>query len=130
LYVKNLDDDFDDERLHQEFSVYGVITSSKIMRDERGDSKGFGFVCFSSPDEATKAVTEMNGRMVGSKPIYVALAQRKEVRRSQLDAQMNQRNQMQIQQVKKKNKTKQKKNKNKRRLTIFTLYILSIRTCP
>ncbi|CAO3591775.1 unnamed protein product [Absidia cylindrospora] len=98
LYVKNLDDDFDDERLHQEFSVYGVITSAKIMRDERGDSKGFGFVCFSSPDEATKAVTEMNGRMIGSKPIYVALAQRKEVRRSQLDAQMNQRNQMQMQQ--------------------------------
>ncbi|ORX57069.1 polyadenylate binding protein [Hesseltinella vesiculosa] len=99
LYIKNLDDDIDDERLRQEFSVYGVITSAKIMRDEKENSKGFGFVCFSAPDEATKAVTEMNGRMIGSKPIYVALAQRKEVRRSQLEAQMAQRSQMRLQTV-------------------------------
>lgn len=99
LYVKNLDDDLTDEKLGQEFSVYGVVTSAKIMRDDKGVSKGFGFVCFSSPDEATKAVTEMNGRMIGSKPIYVALAQRKEARRSQLEAQRNQRNQMRMQQV-------------------------------
>ncbi|KAF9902647.1 Protein phosphatase PP2A regulatory subunit B [Lobosporangium transversale] len=109
LYVKNLDDDIDDERLRQEFLVYGTITSAKVMRDEKlsadgdevvkGPSKGFGFVCFSSPDEATKAVTEMNGRMIGSKPIYVALAQRKEVRKSQLEAQMAQRNQLRMQQI-------------------------------
>jgi len=100
LYVKNLDDSIDDEKLRQEFSVYGVITSAKVMRDEKtGTSKGFGFVCFSSPDEATKAVTDMNGRMIASKPIYVALAQRKEVRRAQLSAQMQQRNQMRLQQV-------------------------------
>ncbi|KAI7867443.1 hypothetical protein BDF14DRAFT_1726556 [Spinellus fusiger] len=98
LYVKNLDDDVDDEKLRQEFSVYGVITSAKVMRDDKDYSKGFGFVCFSSPDEATKAVTEMNGRMIGSKPIYVALAQRKEVRRSQLEAQINQRNAIRMQQ--------------------------------
>jgi hypothetical protein len=29
-------------------------------------------------------VTEMNGKMVGSKPLYVALAQRKEERRARL----------------------------------------------
>lgn len=98
LYIKNLEDDIDDEKLRQEFSVYGVITSAKVMRDERQQSKGFGFVCFSSPDEATKAVTEMNGRMIGNKPIYVALAQRKDVRKSQLEAQINQRNQIRMQQ--------------------------------
>ncbi|KAG0243762.1 hypothetical protein B0O80DRAFT_481682 [Mortierella sp. GBAus27b] len=108
LYIKNLDDDIDDERLRQEFSVYGVITSAKVMREDKpvtedeaskSLSKGFGFVCFSSPDEATKAVTEMNGRMLGSKPIYVALAQRKEVRRSQLEAQMAQRSQLRMHQI-------------------------------
>jgi len=91
LYVKNLDDGIDDERLRNEFKQYGNITSAKVMRDEKAASKGFGFVCFSSPEEATKAVTEMNGRIIVSKPLYVALAQRKEARKAQLASQYLQR---------------------------------------
>lgn len=94
LFIKNLDDTIDDERLRKEFSPFGTITSAKVMTEE-GRSKGFGFVCFTSPDEATKAVTEMNGRMVGSKPLYVALAQRKEDRKAFLATQYVQRARLQ-----------------------------------
>ena len=90
LYVKNLDDTIDDERLRQEFTPFGTITSAKVMCEE-GRSKGFGFVCFSNPEEATKAVTEMNGRIIVSKPLYVALAQRKEDRKAHLASQYMQR---------------------------------------
>ncbi|XP_013928311.1 PREDICTED: polyadenylate-binding protein 4 isoform X3 [Thamnophis sirtalis] len=90
LYIKNLDDTIDDEKLRKEFSPFGSITSAKVMLED-GRSKGFGFVCFSSPEEATKAVTEMNGRIVGSKPLYVALAQRKEERKAHLTNQYLQR---------------------------------------
>ncbi|XP_018328144.1 polyadenylate-binding protein 4-like [Agrilus planipennis] len=86
LFIKNLDDTIDDERLRKEFNSYGTITSAKVMTED-GRSKGFGFVCYTSPEEATKAVTEMNGRMVGSKPLYVALAQRKEDRKAYLASQ-------------------------------------------
>ena len=61
LYVKNLDDAIDDNKLREEFSAYGTITSARVMKGEKGASRGFGFVCFSAPEEATKAVTEMNG---------------------------------------------------------------------
>uniref|UniRef100_A0A672KL39 RRM domain-containing protein n=1 Tax=Sinocyclocheilus grahami TaxID=75366 RepID=A0A672KL39_SINGR len=79
LYVKNLSDSVDSERLLREFSPYGTITSAKVMTDG-GRSRGFGFVCFSSPEEATRAITEMNCRIIDSKPIYVALAQKKKER--------------------------------------------------
>jgi polyadenylate-binding protein len=99
LYIKNLEDDVDDDKLRAEFEPFGAVTSCKVMRDEKGTSKGFGFVCFSSPDEATKAVAEMNNKMIGTKPLYVSLAQRREVRRQQLESQIAQRNQIRMQQA-------------------------------
>ena len=97
LFVKNLDDTIDSEKLEEEFKPFGTITSAKVMVDEAGKSKGFGFVCFTTPEEATKAITEMNTRMINGKPLYVALAQRKDVRRSQLEQQIQARNQMRMQ---------------------------------
>lgn len=88
LYIKNLDDSVTDDILREEFSSMGTITSARVMKDLKdGRSRGFGFVCFSAPEEATRAVNEMNGKLIANKPIFVALAQRREVRRAQLEAQ-------------------------------------------
>ncbi|KAK4434397.1 Polyadenylate-binding protein 8 [Sesamum alatum] len=90
LYIKNLDDSIDDDKLKELFSEFGTITSCKVMRDPSGISRGSGFVAFSTPEEASRALSEMNGKMVISKPLYVALAQRKEERRARLQAQFSQ----------------------------------------
>jgi len=93
LYVKNLDESLDDETFRQAFEVHGSVESCRIMREteEPKRGKGFGFVCFKTPEEATKAVTAMQGHILANKPIYVALAQLKDERKAQLEAQMNQR---------------------------------------
>jgi len=85
LYVKYLDDTIDDERLQAEFSKFGTITSAKVMRDQNGRSRGFGFVCFETQEQSTVAMAEMNSKIVEGKPLYVALAQRKDVRRATLE---------------------------------------------
>jgi polyadenylate-binding protein len=96
LYIKNLDDTIDDDKLRAAFETFGTITSAKVMKDkERSDvSKGFGFVCFAQPEEATRAVTAMNGQMLGTKPIYVALHQPIEIRRQMQAAQGQRQPQM------------------------------------
>ncbi|EPS61401.1 hypothetical protein M569_13396, partial [Genlisea aurea] len=90
LYIKNLDDSIDDERLKELFGEFGNIASCKVMKDAAGLSRGSGFVAFSTPEEASRAVSQMNGRIVVRKPLYVALAQRKEERRAMLQAQFMQ----------------------------------------
>ncbi|KAG2567251.1 hypothetical protein PVAP13_7NG260700 [Panicum virgatum] len=84
LYLKNLDDSIGDDQLRELFSNFGKITSYKVMRDQNGLSKGSGFVAFSTHEEASQALTEMNGKMISGKPLYVAFAQRKEDRKAML----------------------------------------------
>eukprot|EP00604_Paraphysomonas_vestita_P002378 CAMPEP_0174819582 /NCGR_PEP_ID=MMETSP1107-20130205/2898_1 /TAXON_ID=36770 /ORGANISM="Paraphysomonas vestita, Strain GFlagA" /LENGTH=654 /DNA_ID=CAMNT_0016033363 /DNA_START=107 /DNA_END=2071 /DNA_ORIENTATION=+ len=87
LYVKNIDDSVTDEQFRDLFTPFGTITSARIMRDDgTGSGKGFAFVCYTNSDEANRALLEMNGKMVRGKPLFVAIHQRKDVRRAQLAA--------------------------------------------
>lgn len=91
VYVKNVDDAVDNDELRELFSQCGTITSVKLMNDDKGISRGFGFVCFSTPEQANKAVAILHGHMLHGKPLYVAIAQRKEERQAQLQLQFAQR---------------------------------------
>jgi RNA recognition motif-containing protein len=82
LYVKHLAEDVDDDKLLLLFAPFGIVKSAKVMSDDNGRSKGFGFVNFSSPAAAARAVVEMHGKLIGTKPLYVSLAQRKEDRQA------------------------------------------------
>ncbi|XP_057998665.1 uncharacterized protein LOC131177620 [Hevea brasiliensis] len=74
VYVKNLDVHVDDNKLREIFSTCGKIISAKVMRHDNGVSRSFGFVCFSSPEEAKKALNTMNGILLEGKSLYVAVA--------------------------------------------------------
>ncbi|KAF9608300.1 hypothetical protein IFM89_008585 [Coptis chinensis] len=63
LYLKNLDDDFSDEKLKELFSQFGTITSHTIKRDMQGQSMGYGFVAFSTPEDVAK-VADQSGTVV------------------------------------------------------------------
>lgn len=86
LYVKNLVDKIDDAKLKDLFTKFGTITSAKVMVNDNNVSKGFGFVCFSTPEEASAAINGLDKELVEGKPLYVAIAQPLQERRRQLDS--------------------------------------------
>ncbi|TXG73724.1 hypothetical protein EZV62_002303 [Acer yangbiense] len=81
VYVKNINDDVNEDILKAHFSPFGFITSVRIVSTLKGISKGFGFVLFSQAENALKAINALNGIMFHGKPLYVALAQSKAERR-------------------------------------------------
>jgi len=82
IYVKNFPLTWDNEMLKEKFAAFGSVRSAKVMMDNvTHGSRGFGFVVFDNNESASKAMAEMNGRILGSKPLYVAVAQRKEDRK-------------------------------------------------
>lgn len=66
LYIKNFDEDLTDDLLREKFSPFGVVKNAIVMKDESGKSRGFGFVCFQSPEDARKAIQVMNGTKQGN----------------------------------------------------------------
>ncbi|CEI70361.1 hypothetical protein FVEN_g1129 [Fusarium venenatum] len=75
LYVGNLSWNTTDETLRQTFSEFGQVTDSIIMKDrETGRARGFGFVTFSSEEEATAAVNAMNEQELDGRRIRVNVA--------------------------------------------------------
>lgn len=89
LYVKNLSDNITDEKLTKLFSDCGEIMSAKVMVDAKGKSKGFGFVCFRTPEAAMQAVSLKNNIMDEGKPLYVAMAQRFADRQAGIQEKLN-----------------------------------------
>eukprot|EP00388_Colpodella_angusta_P004438 GDKJ01014642.1.p1 GENE.GDKJ01014642.1~~GDKJ01014642.1.p1 ORF type:complete len:550 (-),score=181.08 GDKJ01014642.1:3590-5239(-) len=82
LFIFHLPSDWSDTDLYDQFSRFGAISSSMIVRErESGRNKGFGFVCYTQCDSASKAIAEMNGFAINGKRLTVQLKQQS-VRRS------------------------------------------------
>lgn len=74
--MKNLTEEVGDDELRSKFTGFGTITSARVMRDAAtGTSRGFGFVCFSTHDDAARAQADLHKSLWHGRPLYVAIAQ-------------------------------------------------------
>jgi len=70
LFCGDLGNDVTDELLARTFGRYPSFQRAKVIRDKRtSKTKGFGFVSFKDPADFTRAVKDLNGKYVGSRPI-------------------------------------------------------------
>ena len=79
IWVGDLTPEVDDFSLYQFFTQrYQTVRCAKVVLDENGYSKGYGFVRFGAESEQQNALSNMTGEMgLGSKPIKVSMANQK-----------------------------------------------------
>lgn len=68
IFVKNCPKHWTHQDLYEHFSPHGTINSAKISITAEFTSRGYGFVEYSSVEDAKKAVKEMNGKDIEKAP--------------------------------------------------------------
>ena len=81
IYIGNLSYEVADADLQRAFSVYGSVTSAKVIMDmDSGQSKGFGFVEMGTKEEGEKAIAGLNGTEIRGRAVTVNEARPREPR--------------------------------------------------
>ena len=69
IFIKNLDKHIDHKGLYDTFIAFGIILSCTVVADEKGQSKGYGFVHYETKASAQEAITKVNGMMLNDKKV-------------------------------------------------------------
>ena len=81
LYVGNLSKQITDAQLNDLAVPYGKLVSANVATERSsGESKGFGFVEYSTADEARAAMAGLDGRDVNGQALKVNEAKSKKER--------------------------------------------------
>ena len=81
LFVGNLSFNTTENDLQEAFAAHGTVTETNLMMDRMtGRSRGFAFVTMSTPEEAQKAISAMNGATLADRQLTVNIARPKEDR--------------------------------------------------
>lgn len=72
LFVGGLSWDTTEDSLRNFFSGVGMVSTVSIITDKfTGKSRGFGFVEMGSPEDAEKAIKELNGKTLDGRSVVV-----------------------------------------------------------
>ena len=83
LYVGGLPYAATETQLTALFSGHGTVESARVMADKfTGQSRGFGFVEMSTPEEAQAAIAALNGSQIDGRSLTVNEAKPQEPRSS------------------------------------------------
>jgi len=75
IYIGNLGWNTNDGSLRDVFAKYGSVLESTIVRDrETGRCRGFAYVTYSSADEASAAIKDLNAQELDGRRIKVDYA--------------------------------------------------------
>ncbi len=81
LFVGNLSFNTTENDLQDAFAAHGTVMEANLMIDRMsGRPRGFGFVTMSTPEEAQKAIDEMNGKSLDGRELTVNIAKPREER--------------------------------------------------
>ena len=81
LFVGNLSFNITENDLQDAFAAHGTVVETNLMMDRAtGRPRGFGFITMSSPEEAEKAIAEMNGATLDGRNLTVNEAKPREER--------------------------------------------------
>ena len=72
IYIGNLSFDTNEDQLRQAFEGFGTVSTVHIISDrETGRPRGFAFVEMSAQDEATAAISGLNGQDLNGRALNV-----------------------------------------------------------
>jgi RNA recognition motif-containing protein len=79
LFVGNLSFNTTENDLQDMFAAHGTVVEANLMMDRMsGRPRGFGFVTMSTPEEAEKAISALNGASVDGRNLTVNVAKPRE----------------------------------------------------
>ncbi|PNH07832.1 Polyadenylate-binding protein, cytoplasmic and nuclear [Tetrabaena socialis] len=84
VFIKNLPTEIGDDELMKIVSEFGEVTSAVVMKDDKGVSKGFGFINFTEAESAAKCVDALHEKEMGGKTVFAGRAQKKTEREAML----------------------------------------------
>ena len=71
VFIKNLERTITSKTLYDTFIAFGNILSCKVVVDQDGESRGFGFVHFEEQEAADECIAKVNGMLMNGKQVYV-----------------------------------------------------------